>query len=228
MDNFIIQHLAYQLILTLPLIVSIVFWKRTGYVFKFIVLCSFFLTLPNLRDTIFHMPVSYPVDVTQNLEGKEFDFQFYPGVAEDTFIAGFDIQTIDQSASSILFSKNQWPTDSDVSISIDHNETNNDNKRYSEFKKYNIFDSNFKYGRFVDFEKSFTKTTISYKFLTNPPENIRSIRLALDLVYFNDVGIGFFLGNVINGVIVYGTLILYYLLFLLYKYVVKRIKNNQS
>lgn len=238
MDEFLIQHIILQIFLSLPLIFVFWRWRKGKWALKLLLVLVFLFTLSNLRDTIFHQPVNYKLDLSSIEEGETYDFYIYPGVvstreAPSDFFISFDIVSdtpdgfIDERGPNADYI-NPWPSEYDnaVEFSIDKGDV-----FYDKLKNYNICcRGKYSYGTYVNFYKPFEKVKVTYKINKLPPENIKSITLNLNLLYFNDVGIGFFIGNVVSSVLVYGAFILYFLITWLYKKIKMIVirKNNHK
>ncbi len=229
MEHYFIAHTIFQLIFAIPLIYVLIKWKKTPVILKLLVVLTFLYSLPFYWDTLFHKPIGYDIDLSQNLTGKEYSFEIYPG--KRNYVIGFQITTTNICGCGCLAkdSDSGWPKDgiNDAEIVLQ-------NVIYPkliinrEYVRFNCLgsleNSQFLYGRIVEFQNLFKKTKVIYKIKTQPTRQIGSIVLTMDLLGYDDKGIGFSFGLIFYVIIIYGTILLY----ILCKFLAGKLKRKHT
>lgn len=216
MEHYFITHTLFQLIFAIPLIYVFIKWKKTSLILKLLVVLSFLYSLPFYLDTLLHQLIRYDIDLSQNLVGKEYSFDIHP-IKRD-YVVGFQITTTNICGCGCLArnSDSGWPkygtNDTEIVLQNVIYPKLVINREYVRFNCLGSLDgSQFLYGRIVKFQDLFKKTEIIYKIKTQPTKEIKSLVLTMDLLGYDDKGIGFSFGLIFHFIIIYGTILVYLL-----------------
>ncbi len=208
-DDYFIRHLVWQALISIPLLLVITRWRKANAVLKIAVIIPFALTLLSWGRTVTHNPISCEVDLASaDLAGKEFRFTVLPGSSR-RFMASLDIKEC---------LPKDWPNidGSDVEILVTNARLERAYKHWS-IRKFNAGYYGFQYGRTFAFKKPFKLTEVIYRFHTAPPSRVTFVRLNLDEYMFDDKGIGFSITMWFNAILVCAFLIVYGLIFLVFR-----------
>ena len=216
MTNILFLAIIIRVIVSLPLLYLIIFWKKTKTILKIIIIITFLLTLPTLFQEIkFESSLQHPIYTELNLivnqTGKIYEFEVSP--LKGYYIAGFEvINSLPNNFDYAYDDSNSWPNNhEDIEIIITNGETLNKydpqkyNVRYDEINNKQYYS----YGTGIKFNKLIQKTKVIYKINKHPNYNIDSVKLVLQSFGLADYQSYHRLGIYFNIILVYGSIIIF-------------------